>query len=63
MCGKAGALEVDHVEPLDRGGAPLDPDNLQAICRDCHIDKTNREMGHVPPQDVLDWQYFLRESG
>ncbi len=43
QCGKAGRLEVDHVVPLDRGGDPYDPANLQALCRGCHVGKTARE--------------------
>ena len=42
VCGKAGKLECDHVIPLEDGGDMWDPDNLQAICRGCHIDKTAR---------------------
>ena len=42
-CGSAGRLECDHVISLDRGGDPYDPDNLQALCRGCHIEKTRRE--------------------
>ena len=43
MCGKAGRLECDHVRPLDKGGNPWDPDNLQSLCRSCHVAKTARE--------------------
>ena len=42
-CGRAGRLEVDHVVPLKRGGAPWEEDNLQALCKDCHIVKTRSE--------------------
>lgn len=42
-CGKAGALEVDHVVPLHQGGAVWALGNLQALCRGCHIAKTRRE--------------------
>jgi len=34
------AAEVDHIRPLAQGGARLDPDNLQALCRSCHSLKT-----------------------
>ena len=42
------AAEIDHVRPLADGGARLDPDNLQALCRSCHslktaTDRANRE--------------------
>ena len=39
-CGQAGRLEVDHVTPLNMGGAPLAGSNAQTLCRSCHIDKT-----------------------
>ncbi len=41
-CGKAGRLEVDHIIPLSQGGREH-TDNLQTLCRDCHIRKTARE--------------------
>jgi len=31
---------VDHVRELVRGGSPLDPGNLQSLCRPCHRAKT-----------------------
>ena len=40
-CGKAGMLEVDHIQPLEDGGSD-EPDNLQVLCRGCHIDKHRR---------------------
>lgn len=30
------ATEVDHIQPLARGGPPLDPANLRAACRHCN---------------------------
>lgn len=30
------ATLVHHVRPLEEGGARLDPDNCQALCRPCH---------------------------
>ena len=41
-CGRY-ANEVDHIVPLHKGGDPFDMDNLQALCRSCHIAKTARE--------------------
>lgn len=34
------ATEVDHIIPLSRGGERLDPENLQPLCRSCHVRKT-----------------------
>lgn len=33
-------LEVDHIVEIARGGASLDYDNLQTLCRSCHREKT-----------------------
>jgi 5-methylcytosine-specific restriction protein A len=44
MCNEAGvtsvAVEVDHVIPLAHGGARLDRQNLQPLCRMHHAEKT-----------------------
>lgn len=32
-------LEVDHIIPISRGGAKYSKDNLQVLCKDCHIAK------------------------
>ena len=37
------AVEVDHIIPLEQGGAPFDDDNLQSICKRCHGAKTGKE--------------------
>jgi len=36
------AREVDHIKPKAQDGED-DPDNLQAICKPCHGEKTRRE--------------------
>lgn len=43
MCGRAGRLECDHVVPLRDGGEVYSMDNLQTLCRGCHVDKTASE--------------------
>ena len=43
QCRKVGRMEVDHIRPLRAGGKVYDPDNLQVLCRDCHIAKTAGE--------------------
>ena len=40
------ATEVDHIQPLHKGGTD-EPDNLQGLCRDCHADKTRRDLGQT----------------
>lgn len=47
QCGKAGRLEVDHKRPMHQGGAALDLNNLQTLCRECHFAKTGAE--NSPP--------------
>lgn len=41
-CGFVGRFEVDHIIPTFDGGTN-DLDNLQTLCRSCHIDKTKAE--------------------
>jgi 5-methylcytosine-specific restriction protein A len=44
-CGCAVRVgQVDHVTPLDSGGSD-DDSNLQLLCDDCHVDKTNKDSG------------------
>ena len=44
-CGKAGALECDHIKPLEDYPDQdyYAPGGLQTLCRGCHIEKTRRE--------------------
>lgn len=37
-------LEIDHIDPLNNGGAFKDPANLQALCSTCN----NRKGAKVP---------------
>ena len=45
-CSTAGCIgkssHVDHIVSRRRGGASLDPANLQALCHRCHSAKTAR---------------------
>ena len=34
---------VDHITPIQEGGARLDPENLQPLCHSCHNSKRARE--------------------
>ena len=62
-CGKAGRLEVDHIIALEDGGDPWAEDNLQALCRACHIEKTAREYRarNPDPPEVQAWKSFVEE--
>ena len=41
-CG-AIATDVDHIQPIEQGGAPFDRENCQALCKRCHSAKTRNE--------------------
>lgn len=46
-CQRKGILTpaqmVDHIVPINKGGAPLDFDNLQSLCNRCHAAKSARD--------------------
>lgn len=58
-CGRPGRLEVHHVTPLHRGGAPLDPANLLTLCHGCHIREHSREKERDPERQR--WRDYLRD--
>jgi 5-methylcytosine-specific restriction protein A len=37
------ATEVDHIIPLEAGGPAYDLNNLQSLCKRCHVIKTAQE--------------------
>ena len=39
------ATDVDHIVPIEEGGAPWDEENLQALCHSHHSSKTAKENG------------------
>jgi 5-methylcytosine-specific restriction endonuclease McrA len=41
-CGQP-AVEVDHITPLENGGAPFTFENTQPLCKHCHGKKTREE--------------------
>lgn len=45
------ANECDHITPKSKGGSD-DPDNLQAICTECHKAKTTREAAEAQGRSV-----------
>lgn len=47
--GPSERMHLDHIQPLDQGGARLDPLNVQWLCDCHHTDKTNREHGRGGP--------------
>ena len=63
MCGRAGRLECDHIEPLQRepGQDPYNPHGLQTLCRACHIEKTRRENRRPLTPAELAWRALVAE--
>ena len=59
LCNKAGRLEVDHIRPVARGGAPFDPENLRTVCRGCHIGITARLNRKPPAPERLAWDRLV----
>ena len=52
QCGNGPAHygnEVDHIQPLDRGGKMYALENLQCLSRGCHIEKTRVENTRPDP--------------
>jgi len=54
---------VDHVKPLFHHPEldPFDVNNLQTLCRSCHLRKTFSEFGKKPNDNVVAWQNLIRE--
>ena len=53
--------EVDHVQPLQWGGDPWALDNLQVLCRGCHIEKTRRENRRPLSSAERKWREFVSD--
>ena len=60
-CSRPGALEADHVIPLEKGGAEYDLGNIQSLCRRCHLAKTEDESGRVPLPGAARWRRMVAE--
>ena len=60
-CGKPGALECDHVTPLQRqpGQDAWDLNGLQTLCRGCHVEKTRRENKRELGPKASAWKALL----
>ena len=48
---RRAATDVDHIKALEFGGGD-EIENLQALCRECHKEKTAKERGHVTKTPV-----------
>ena len=58
-CSKSGRLEVDHRVSMDDGGDIYAMDNLQTLCRSCHILKHSGTV-RKKTSEVQDWQRYLK---
>ncbi|HEY9474658.1 MAG TPA: HNH endonuclease [Mycobacteriales bacterium] len=54
LCGLPGATTADHITPLSKGGAPLDPGNLRAAHHSCNSRRGNR-MTLPKPKTSRQW--------
>jgi 5-methylcytosine-specific restriction endonuclease McrA len=52
LCGKL-ATTVDHLQPISKGGAVMDPRNLAACCRPCNDKK--HATWHETPFNTIHW--------
>ena len=59
-CGSRHRLEVDHIVPLAKGGTGF-LENLQTLCRDCHMEKTASERPNPVPGQA-EWGKFAAAS-
>ena len=48
------ATEVDHILPIEDGGAMYDEENLQPLCKPHHSRKTARDKANPPPRLFTD---------
>ena len=47
------ATIADHIKPLAQGGAVHDINNLQPVCKQCHLEKTAMDLGwKAPPKPI-----------
>ena len=57
--GELARLELDHKQPLRRGGAVWSEANLQPLCKKCHLRKTHGE-NEKPNPERAKWREFQR---
>jgi 5-methylcytosine-specific restriction endonuclease McrA len=52
-CGQPGK-EIDHID-----GSSADPSNLQLLCRDCHKDKTYRNLDTIDTDEEREYAMYM----
>lgn len=60
QCGARSRLEVDHIVPVESGGSDH-IENLQTLCRSCHITKSRNEAEAAWPGSE-EWREFVHAS-
>ena len=62
ICGRRGRLECDHKKAMRFGGEVYDLSNLQALCRQHHLDKSARENAtELESEEREEWREFVKE--
>ena len=61
-CGRAAKLEVHHVLPLHRGGDGYALDNLETLCRSCHVAITVADNRRKPSPGEEAWGQLVAEA-
>ena len=56
-CFSIGEIQVHHKVPVALGGAIWDLDNLEAVCRSCHLEAHRK----IEAERLPDWQRRLYE--
>ena len=64
LCGMQlpGNYEIDHIKAIKNGGGN-DRINLQALCRNCHGEKTQRETSGIKEQKKLTMKQKFEQQG
>jgi len=53
---KTRQIHVDHIKPVSKGGAMFDPDNLQVLCADCNLSKSDKWNGRKNLESFVDME-------
>jgi len=57
ICGSRANIECDHRIARHQGGSH-EMDNLQTLCRSCHIEKTRADKGYSVSYSQIEWERF-----
>lgn len=57
-------FQVDHIQPISKGGHRFDESNLQTLCKACHHEKTAEENTlDVQPRPEIGLEAYLGDGG